>query len=180
MWRKSESRTEFCLFKYSTVKCRPIYFLVALSLRPHPRTLFLRNGSSTLRLQSRNRWGKDFRRFLKERTIPQYRETVIRKSTVFIASGSGSRLIVPPDPGFCTTNLINFLVTKNIVAINFFCCLHEGFPSFRRSLQLLKENVQFLKKISLFLLRVIFVFLDLDPQTQVNRIQSGFRIQNTT
>ncbi len=46
----------------STVQCRPIYFLLALSLRPHRRTLFLRNGSSTLRLQSRNRWEKDSRR----------------------------------------------------------------------------------------------------------------------
>ncbi len=66
-----------------------------------------------------------------------------------ITSGSGSRLFVPPIWVFSMTNLYIFYLQNNIVAVNFFFCLHEGSSSFRRSLQPVRENVQ-IKKFSIY------------------------------
>ena len=70
----------------------------------------------------------------------------------FSNCGSGFRIqITDPDPGFddlkfkkfIAGNLISFSWSK--IAIYLFLGLHKGRPSYRRSLQPSKENIQYLK-----------------------------------
>ncbi len=97
-------------------------------------------------------------------------------------SGSGSRIRIQD---FMTKNWkkitaekkLNFFGSKTTIYL--FLGLHKGRPWYRRSLQLSKENIQFLKTWKFWtfflFLWVIFALLDQDPDpaTQINADPCG-------
>ncbi len=117
---------------------------------------------------------------------------------VFIWYGSGSSFLgwIPirsgsnpdPDPGFWWPNIeksiqlkkITFFKIENYNIPTVFLGLHKGRPSYRRSLQPIKENILHLKtwKFLIFLyFCVICALLDPDPLTSLNPDPIRIRIR---